>query len=138
MNYAAESATGVSPTGLIIRLYETVVGDLGRAIIAIRDDDIERRSAELQHALAFIGQLQGSLDMEHGGEPAKVLDRFYDLARSRMIQAQLRHSGKLLEEVMRDFLLIRNAWTEVEKQTHATFGPQASGQPREDGSAWMA
>jgi flagellar protein FliS len=138
MNYAAESATGATPIGLVIRLYETVVGDLGRAVIAIRDNDIERRSAELQHALAVIGQLQGCLDMNSGGEPAKALDQFYDLARGRMIQAQLRHSGKLLEEVMRDFLLLRDAWAEIEKQTHSpTAKPNEEGN-KSDGSAWVA
>jgi flagellar biosynthetic protein FliS len=133
-------ATGVSPIGLVIRLYETIVGDLGRAVIAVRDNNIEKRSSELQHALAVIGQLQGCLDMGHGSEPAKALDRFYDLARGRMIQAQLRHSGKILEEVMRDFLLLRDAWAEVEKQTTPVPpSPNDSTSPtKEDSSAWVA
>lgn len=138
MNYAAVAAAGASPVGLVVRLYETVIGDLGRAVSAIRDNDIERRTSELQHALAVIGQLQGSLEMERGGEPAKVLDRFYDLARSRMMLAQIRHSGKLLEEVMRDFLLLRDAWAEIEK---TSIVPPPAGQSKkssDDHSAWVA
>jgi flagellar protein FliS len=137
MNYAALSAAGTSPVGLVVRLYETVIGDLGRAITAIRDDDIERRTSELQHALAVIGQLQGALEMEHGGEPARVLNRFYDLARSRIIEAQVRHSGKLLEEVMRDFLLLRGAWAEIEKSLSVPArSPDKS--TTDDHSAWIA
>ena len=126
INYAAASAAGTSPIGLVIRLYETAIGDLGRAIAAIRDNDIERRTYELQHALAVLGQLQGSLDMERGGEPARQLDRFYDLARARILQAQVRHSGTLLEEVMRDLLLLRDTWAEVEKQMAAQTAPADS------------
>src|SRR5689334_1873772 len=108
MNYAAISATGTSPIGLVVRLYEAVIGDLGRAVIAIRDDDVQKRTFELQHALVIIGQLQGSLDMTNGGDPAKMLDRFYGLAHARIIEAQFRQSGKLLDELIRDFLLLRD------------------------------
>jgi flagellar protein FliS len=138
MNYAAVSAAGTSPVGLVVRLYETVIGDLSRAVTAIRDNDIERRTSELQHALAIIGQLQGSLELEHGGEPAKVLDRFYDLARVRLLQAQVRHSGKQLEEVMRDFLLLRDAWAEIEKATTTPPSPEPNMNPSDSHSAWVA
>jgi len=116
MNYASESATGMSPIGLVIRLYETIVGDLGRAVLAVRDGDVERRSNQLQHALLLIAHLQSALDIDHGGDPARQLDRFYSLARSRILEAQIRQSGKILEEMIGEFLSIRDAWTEVEKQ----------------------
>lgn len=129
MNYAAISAAGTSPVGLVIRLYESIIGDLGRAILAVRDGDIEKRSFELQHALAVIGQLQACLEMERGGEPARLLDRFYGMANSRILEAQFRQSGKLLEEVMRDFLLLRDTWVEVERteQTQSSHLPEDSG-----------
>lgn len=123
MNYAAISATGTSPIGLVVRLYEAVIGDLGRAVIAIRDDDVQKRSFELQHALVIIGQLQGSLDMANGGDPAKMLDRFYGLAHARIIEAQFRQSGKLLEELIRDFLLLRDTWVEVENAERPSTPP---------------
>lgn len=116
MNYVSESATGVSPVGLIIRIYENIASDLGRAVLAVRDGDIERRSAQLQHVLLLIAHLQSALDMENGGDPARLLDRFYSLARARILQAQISQSGKILEEIMRDFLSIREAWAQVEQQ----------------------
>jgi len=134
MNYAAISATGTSPIGLVVRLYEAVIGDLGRAVLAIRDDDVSKRSFELQHALAIIGQLQSSLDMKNGGDPAKMLDRFYSLAQARIVEAQIKQSGKLLEELIRDFLLLRDTWVEVEN----TESPKAP-PPHGGGSGeWVA
>src|SRR3954470_18669219 len=132
MNYAAEAATGVTPLGLIVRLYETVVSDLGRAVTAVRDGDIERRTFELQHALAIIGHLQGALDMANGGEPAALLDRFYSSARARIFESQVHQSAKALEELMRGLIRLRDAWIEGEKSqavaTSPTPDPENSGQ----------
>ena len=89
MNYASESASGISPVGLVVRLYENIVADLGRAVIAVRDGDIERRTAQMQHALLLIAHLQNALDMQNGGDPARLLDQFYSLSRTRIVDAQL-------------------------------------------------
>ena len=134
MNYAAEAATGVTPTGLVIRLYETVIADLGRAIIAVRDGDIEKRTFELQHALTVLGHLQGSLDMERGGEPAVLLDRFYGLAREQIFQSQVKQVAKPLEELMHDLIQLRDAWIEVEKSVESHKPP---GSPADSGQ-WVA
>ena len=58
-------------------LYEQAVQDLQRAMVAMREGDIERRTKELDHALLVIGQLQATLDLVRGGEVARNLDRFY-------------------------------------------------------------
>jgi len=116
MNYASESATGVSPVGLVIRVYENIVADLGRAVLAVRDGDVERRTAQLQHALLLIGHLQGALDMQHGGGPARQLEKFYSVARGKILEAQIKQSGKILEELMQHFLSLRKAWEAVESQ----------------------
>jgi len=119
VNYVSEAAAGVSPIGLVVRLYENIVSDLGRAVMAIRDGDIEKRTAHLQHALLLIAHLENALDLTNGGEPARALEKFYALARSRIVEAQLRQSGKILEEMMTEFLSVREAWEEVEKEQQA-------------------
>jgi len=49
--YRRAQANGASKIGFVVALYETIIADLAGAVAAIREDDIERRSAELQHAL---------------------------------------------------------------------------------------
>lgn len=137
MNYASESATGVSPIGLVIRLYENIVSDLGRAVIAVRDGDIERRTLQLQHALLLLAHLQNALDLENGGEPARLLNRFYDVARTRIVEAQLKQSGKILEDLINNFLSLREAWAEIEKQTTTPVVPPTN-QPVLTSSDWIA
>jgi flagellar secretion chaperone FliS len=138
MNYASESAAGVTPVGLVIRLYENIVADLGRAVYAVRDGDIEKRTAQLQHALLLIAHLQNALDLQTGGEPARQLDRFYSLARTCILEAQFRQSGKLLEELAQDFLSVREAWAEVEKQVAVTAQPAPSAKTGDSHSTWVA
>jgi flagellar biosynthetic protein FliS len=136
MNYASESATGVTPLGLVIRIYENIVSDLGRAVIAIRDGDVERRTAQLQHALLLLAHLENALDLENGGEPARVLEKFYSVARACILQAQIKQSGKILEELSSNFLTVREAWAQMEIQpnTPATPSPKAAS----DSSSWVA
>ena len=124
MNYSSESATGVSPVGLVICVYENVVADLGRAVLAIRDGDIERRTVQLQHALLLIAHLQNALDIDNGGQPARQLQRFYSMARGKILEAQIKQSGKILEDLMQHFLSVREAWEQVEKAQVAPLLPQ--------------
>ncbi|HUN90339.1 MAG TPA: flagellar protein FliS [Terriglobales bacterium] len=128
MNYVSESAAGVSPVGIVIRVYENIVSDLGRAVNAVRDGDIEKRSLQLDHALLLIAHLESALDLERGGQPARLLGKFYSLARNRIVQAQMKQSGKILEEIANDFLSIREAWVQVEQQEAAA--PATETQPR--------
>jgi flagellar protein FliS len=116
MNYAVESATGLSPIGLVVRLYENIVSDLGRAVIAVRENDVEKRTSHLQHALLLIAHLQNALDMENGGDSARMLERFYLLARKRIVEAQAKQSIEMMEEISRDFLSVREAWAQIENQ----------------------
>jgi flagellar protein FliS len=116
MNYAVESATGLSPIGLVVRLYENIVSDIGRAVIALRENDVEKRTSHLQHALLLIAHLQSALDMENGGDSARMLERFYLLARKRIVEAQGKQSIEMMEEIGRDFLSVREAWAQIENQ----------------------
>ena len=96
-SYREASVRGASPVRLVISLYEQAIEDLRRAIIALDKGAIEVRTREINHALLVIAQLQGSLDMERGGEVAKNLARFYGVVRAGLTEAQLKQSSILLE-----------------------------------------
>ena len=66
--YRKRAVEGTSPVGLVVMLYAAIVTSLLRAQDAIKKNDIERRVSELNHVLQVIGQLQGTLDFERGGE----------------------------------------------------------------------
>ena len=125
--YRKRAVEGTSPVGLIVMLYGTIVASLLRAQEAIKKNDIEKRVFELNHVLRVIGQLQGTLDFERGGEVAVHLDRFYSVMRARVMAASMRNSIEILQELLGYFSSLKEAWQVVERSA-ATGG----GMPQND------
>jgi len=117
---AAESASGL---GLLISLFDTLAGDLRRAAEAQRQNDIERRCREANHALLVIGHLENWLSQGTGGALAHELIGFYAKLRHSLIQAQLRKSPEMMEELMAGVLQLREKWQQVEQRTEPS-GPE--------------
>lgn len=118
--YRTNAVASSSPVGLVVLLYEQLIEDLRRAADAMRVRDVQKRTQELDHALCIIGQLQGSLNQERGGEAARYLDRYYSFLRSRLLQAQFQVSPDILNEQIAVLLDLRQAWLQLEQQTAPT------------------
>jgi flagellar protein FliS len=116
-SYRETAVRGASPVRLVICLYEQAIEDLRLAVIALERGDIEARTRGINHALMVIAQLQGSLDMERGGDVARNLSRFYGLVRAGLTEAQLKQSGRILEQQVSQLVLVHEAWLEVERVT---------------------
>jgi flagellar protein FliS len=116
-SYRETAVRGASPVRLVICLYEQAIEDLRLAVIALERGDIEARTRGINHALMVIAQLQGSLDMERGGDVARNLSRFYGLVRAALTEAQLKQSGRILEQQISQLALVHEAWLEVERAT---------------------
>ena len=112
-----------SPMRLVICLYEQAIEDLRRALLALEKGDIEDRTRHINHALLVISHLQGTLDMERGGEVARNLARFYTVVRAGLLEAQLKQSAKILEQQTSQLATVHEAWLEVERIT-AVPAPQ--------------
>jgi len=135
--YRQSQGSGASKIGIVIALYETMIGDLARAAAAMRDNDIERRTVELQHALTVLGVLQGTLNFEKGGQPAKELNRFYCMMRAQIMDAQLRSSKPIIDSVIGYLTEVCEAWRVVDLQTRR----ENSGRPdvaKNPAAGWTA
>ena len=113
--YRENTARRSTPVGRVVLLYEQLIQDVGQAIAALKNQQVELRTQALNHALVVLATLQGSLDLDQGGEVAKNLDRFYGLVRNRLLDAQFQASDRILEEQRALLLSLRAAWLEVEK-----------------------
>lgn len=102
---------------LVICLYEQAIADLRRAVMALEQGDIEARTRGINHALTVIAQLQGSLDMERGGNVARNLQRFYNSVRIGLVDAHRKQSRLILEQQISQLMLVHEAWQEVERDT---------------------
>lgn len=113
--YFQNNAFGASAVGQVVALYDTILRDLRRALDAIADNDIERRVNSANHAIMVVGELQGVLDFERGGEPAKHLNSFYNISRALIIKACVHSERQQFEKVAEMFTTLRVAWSHVER-----------------------
>ena len=122
LSYRKSAIEGASSIGLMIALFDTLVGDFRRAADALRKNDIETRCSELNHATLVLGQLENWLDMKNGGESAATLARFYAYLRAKMMQAAVTQSAILLEAQIDMILHVRSAWQQLD--TVPATGPE--------------
>jgi flagellar protein FliS len=118
--YRQSTAFGASPVGQVVALYDTILRDLHRAMAAIAAGEVEERVAASNHALLVIGELQGVLNFELGGESARNLDNFYNVARKMIVQASIKCSRETFQEAISMVTRIRSAWARIERSVPAT------------------
>jgi len=124
--YRESAVRGASPVQLVVMLYEQIAEDLRRAVRAIDENRIEARTNAINHALAVIGHLQNNLNHTAGGQVAQNLERFYNVSRQTLLEAQFKGSKEILTAQMSLFLNLRDAWTEVDQAEAARSAPTAA------------
>lgn len=102
---------------LVVCLYEQAIIDLRRAIMAFENGAVETRTREINHALLVLAHLQGSIDADRGGEVARNLQRFYNLVRAGLVEAQVKQSRLILEQQISQLTLVHEAWQQLERDT---------------------
>jgi flagellar protein FliS len=113
--YRQVSARGSNPVGLVVKLYDAIVEDFRRAMDAIAEGNVERRTASLNHALLIIAELEGVLDYDRGGEVAKHLQGFYGVTRAMIVEANVTSSPEKLQKLVGLYMPVRQAWEQVEQ-----------------------
>jgi flagellar secretion chaperone FliS len=115
--YREATVRCASPARLVVLLYEQALEDLRRALAALHAGDVEARTGAINHAILVIGYLQGSLDMERGGQVSQNLARFYNMIRDGLVEAQRLQSARVIDEQIAHLALVHEAWVEVERET---------------------
>ncbi len=117
--YRRAATQQASVVGLVIALYDTLAGDMQRAIAAMRRNDIEDRCEHLRHGFSVLTQLEILIDTDHGGQTAVSLHKLYRHLRNEMMGAQFAQNPVLLEQAVTLLLDVRSAWQEVDLRTAA-------------------
>jgi flagellar protein FliS len=121
--YRKTAIRGTSGFGLLIAVFDALAEDLRRAAQAERNNDIEKRCHEANHAVYIIGFLEDRLLHGDGGPLANQLGAFYRTLRRNLFQAQIDKSAEQLEELMTAVLKIREAWQKAD-QPKVPSGPE--------------
>ena len=117
--YRESAARGATSVGQTVLLYDQVLRDLRLAVLAIERNQIEERTKAINHALLVVDHLHGSLNFELGGDVARNLERFYNMLRRKLTEAQFQTSKEILNEQIALLLDLRDAWVEVDRSTAA-------------------
>lgn len=134
--YRHSGSQGASPVRLVILLYEQLIKDVRSALSALKLGDVEQRTAAVNHAFEVAAELQARLGRERGGEVARNLDLFYEVLRSSLLEAQIRHSKAIFENQIANLLSLRDAWLEVERSAgHMAPTAASSGQEQQSGAS---
>jgi flagellar secretion chaperone FliS len=115
LTYLRAAAQDATEAGLVIILHDLLAHDLELAIAALADRDMERRTAEIKHSFLVLQQLEGSLDMENGGEAARNFSAFYATLRCKILEAHIKASPEILRRQIELVLEVRQAWQQVDK-----------------------
>lgn len=129
--YRESAARGASAVGQVVLLYEQMVEDLRRALNAIEENQIEDRTNAINHAMVVASHLQNSLKFEVRGDVTPNLERFYNMLRRKLLEAQFRASKEILSEQIALLLDLRDAWMEVDRATAPP--PAISTEPAREG-----
>lgn|SRR5262249_13099984 len=112
--YQEAAVSGADPVRLTIMLYEQIMQDVTRADQALKDQRADLCAQEIGHAIAVIGYLQATLRPEAGSEVVRNLGRFYTMLREKLMEAQVRSSRAILEQLKQQLAEVHEAWTRVE------------------------
>jgi flagellar protein FliS len=117
--YQEAAVIGANPLRLTVMLYEQIIQDVLRADQALIDQRVDRCAQEIGHAVAVIGYLQATLRSEAGTDVTQNLSRFYTMLREKLMEAQVRSSRTILEQLRQQLTEVHEAWTKVEAETGA-------------------
>jgi flagellar secretion chaperone FliS len=128
--YRANSILTASPGQLVLLLYDAALNSLAIARKACDEAPADPRKLEQVHtqlvkAQKIIAELQGTLNLEAGGEFARTMHRLYDYYDRRLVEANLKKQSAPIAEVERLLGEVRNAWSEMLRQQE-TAAPQAA------------
>ncbi|HUL14877.1 MAG TPA: flagellar export chaperone FliS [Terriglobales bacterium] len=125
--YHNAAAAGSSPVGLVVALYDTILRDFRRAIEALDSGNVESRVFELNHALTVIAHLQGTLDFTRGKDAAKTFDRFYNVTRAMIVDANAKAKRNSILQLIEMYNSLRQAWQEADRKSAAVGQPAPPG-----------
>lgn len=111
--YRENSISTQSPGNLIVMLYDGAVKFLEQAIMALDEQDHQRKANCINRAVAIIEELNINLDMELGGDVALSLRRLYDFMLRHLNQAVPKSDPDMIRNVIRLLQDLNESWKVV-------------------------
>ncbi len=99
------------PAELTLMLYEGAIKFCNIAQVAIEQKDIPKAHANIVRVERIIDYLRQTLDMNYA--VAKDFENIYTYLSRRLVEANMKKDGEILEEVNMHLRSVRDNWKEV-------------------------
>jgi flagellar protein FliS len=109
-SYLEHKALSASPLELVAMIYSKAISELREARRHLADRSIALRSQAISKACDAIGELDGSLNMEAGGELALRLRGLYRYCITRLLDANLQQADEPLAETLGLMTTLSEGW----------------------------
>jgi flagellar protein FliS len=123
---------------LLIMLYDGAIKFLNQAKDKIEAKDYAQKGILISRAIDVIGELDGSLNGEKGGEVAKSLHQLYFYCNTRLLKANLEMDTSIVDEVIRILEGLRDAFRQIKDQAPAITPPGAGAATTQSASRMAA
>lgn len=111
--YRQVDISTANPVMLVVKLYEGAIRNANQARLHIDEGRVPDRARAIGKALAIVGELQSSLDLERGGEVGSNLNDLYDYVTNRLLDANLKGRGKSIDEAIEVLSTLLAGWREI-------------------------
>ncbi len=111
--YRQNAVLTASPEKLVQMLYDGAIRHLERSRIGLGDTTKSHGPVvgeSLGKAMAIVGELRSTLDMDAGGEIAENLDRLYEFTLDQLSQANLNRAAEPVEHGLRVIRTLKEGW----------------------------
>lgn len=102
-----------SPHRLIQMLMDGFLARVNAAKGAMARSDMELKAVYISRAMAIVGGLSESIDLEKGGEIAVNLSQLYNYITNRLLQASRENDERILDEVASLMKEIKEGWDAI-------------------------
>lgn len=97
-------------------LFNRSLERLTAAQLCIKKNDIAGRGENLGMVISILGALSASLDREAGKDISENLSKLYQYMMDKLVEANLKSSMELIEEVRQLLITIKSGWDGIEDQ----------------------
>lgn len=118
-DFLPEEFRDISPSRLVVVLYDEIIAALKQAIEAIADGDVARRFEAVKIATALIAELAFALDETLGGEVAKNLGSLYSFILRHLPLTNTKNDPKPAADALKLLMPLRDSWAELDRRIAA-------------------
>ena len=111
---------GASSHGLVALLFQEFDSSLQAAEFYADQDDVASMREKISKASKILGGLQGSIDVDKGGEIAANLAELYRFCIRELLNANIKADKKIITSVRNLIAPIQQAWNDMPEAYKAT------------------